>query len=141
MKQLVTCLSVACCMLVATPDIYAQPAQQQSEADSAGTGKGKNENYVRGITPGRARSLAGGVLGLISVVAGAFAVRKKGNRSTGKLAAVLGSLAVILSIIHLAGSAGAVFGSGSGKAGAIVAMVLGLTGAILGLMRMRRKEI
>ena len=50
----------------------------------------------------------------------------------------LGLVAIVLSILHLANTVGG-FGSGGGKAGAIVALVLGLIGATLIGMAMRSK--
>jgi hypothetical protein len=104
--------------------------------DSMATTPRGSSTYVTGITTGRARSLVGGVVGLMSLVIGWRAkIRsaKGHNVHTGAiLALVSGSIGIILSIVHLSNAAGAVFGSGSGKAGAIVALVLSLTGMILG---------
>lgn len=93
---------------------------------------------VRGFTAGRAKSLIGGGVALLSVILGGIAVRrsKKQTGNSGRngaiAALVLGGAGIILSVIHLITSAGAVFGSGSGKAGAIVALVLGICGMSLG---------
>jgi hypothetical protein len=57
-----------------------------------------------------------------------------------KLALALGLIAIVLSIVHLTTSAGAVFGSGSGKAGAIFGVVLGFIGMILGGMALRKNK-
>lgn len=104
---------------------------------------------VRGITAGRARSLAGGVIALISLILGWRAkVRSNPARFSGAgndgrkrtqaiIALSLGGIAILLSVIHLATSAGAVYGSGSGKAGAIVALVLALGGAALSGLALR----
>ena len=89
------------------------------------------------ITSGRARSLVGVVVGLISVVIGGLARARAcrtgaGNGRAGAIAAlVLGFIGVILSVVHLATFTGG-FGTGSGRAGAIVAIVLGLIGMSLG---------
>ena len=82
------------------------------------------------ITTGRARSLVGGVVGLISVVVGGLALARSG-RSAAIGAVMLGLLGMILSIIHLATFTGG-FGTGSGRAGAIIALVLSLIGISLG---------
>ena len=92
---------------------------------------GKDPGYVKGITAGRAVALAEGVLGLMSLIIG-WRAKARYIKPMAKLALALGTIAIILSVIHLATAAGAVFGSGSGKAGSIVALVLAVTGSILG---------
>ena len=99
--------------------------------------------YVSGITAGRARSLVGVFVGLISLVAGVRAKRRaaKGDvnlRSGATLALVLGAIGFVLSIIHMIVTAGAVFGSGSGKAGAIAGIVLNLTGMVIAALALRK---
>lgn len=105
---------------------------------------------VTGITEGRAKSLAGGVIALISLILGWRAkarsksanVGSNRNKQTQALIALsLGGIAIILSIIHLSTSAGAVFGSGSGKAGAIVTLVLALIGIALSGLALRTGSI
>ena len=102
-----------------------------------------NTSYVKGITAGRATAMAIGVLGLISlIVAWRAKLRfaKNSNSRNGVVVAfVLSLLSIVLSVIHLVTSAGAVFGSGSGKAGAIVALVLGLIGAVLSGLTLQKK--
>ena len=96
---------------------------------------------VRGITAGRARSLVGGVVSLISLVIGGLALVRNG-RAGAIVALVLGLIGIVLSVVHLGGSTGG-FGTGSGRAGAIVALVLGLIGTNLGglaLARARRRR-
>ena len=98
--------------------------------------------YVKGITPARARSLAGGVLGLLSVVIGLRAkVRRPSNAGTSgywsMTAIIMGIVSVILSVIHLALNTGD-FGTGGGKAGAIVGLLLGLIGGMLGTLAFRK---
>ncbi|WP_123846922.1 DUF6223 family protein [Chitinophaga lutea] len=107
---------------------------------------------VTGITAGRARSLVGAVIALASLVMGwRVKARSKaaghsgaGNggslRTQAIIALLLGGIAIILSVVHLGASAGAVYGSGSGKAGAIVALVLGLAGAALSGLSLRTKR-
>lgn len=100
---------------------------------------------VNGITPGRAAALVPAVLGLVSVVLGGVALARavvKPVRISGISALVLALVCVILSVLHLARATGAI-GTGSGRLGAIVALVLGITGMVLGawaLARSRRKE-
>lgn len=59
-------------------------------------------------------------------------------RSWAVRALVLGFVAIILSVVHLAGTTGG-FGTGGGKAGAIVALVLGITGAVVNVLALRSK--
>ncbi|MGF6930028.1 hypothetical protein QFZ48_005528 [Chitinophaga sp. W2I13] len=104
---------------------------------------------VSGITTGRAQALVGAIIALISLIMGWRAKARSrsthltGNRQNKPTAAIialsLGAIAIILSVVHLSTSAGAVFGSGSGKAGAIVALVLALTGATLSGLALRPK--
>jgi hypothetical protein len=118
----------------------------QMDTSSQAT-SGGNSTYVKGITPGRARALVGVACGLISLIIGWRAkVRSKagiGNKGrNGAIVALsLGAIALVLSIIHLSVSAGAVFGSGSGKAGAIFGLLLGLVGTTLGGLALRSHKI
>ena len=50
-----------------------------------------------------------------------------------------GAIAIALSIIHMAMNTGA-FGTGGGKAGAIVALLLGVGGLILSLTAIRKTK-
>jgi hypothetical protein len=95
----------------------------------------ENSTYVEGITSARARSLVGGVVGLTSVIIGwrarwRSARKTKASPGWSMSALVLGLTAMILSIVHLAANTGD-FGTGGGKAGAIVALLLGMTGVLL----------
>ncbi|HWV29010.1 MAG TPA: DUF6223 family protein [Dyadobacter sp.] len=119
------------CLLVALSFWIPEQAFAQSAGNEA-------SQPVTGITAGRARSLIGGAIALVSLIVGWRA--NKGNKRTQAIIALsLAGGAIILSIIHLNTSAGAVFGSGSGKAGAIVALVLALIGGSLGGLSFRRK--
>jgi hypothetical protein len=94
------------------------------------------------ITSGRARSLVGAVVGLISLVVGGLALARSAGRAGAIMALVLGLLGIILSVVHLSTFTGG-FGTGSGRAGAIVALVLSLIGTSLGgisLSRARRVQ-
>jgi hypothetical protein len=96
------------------------------------------------ITAGRAQSLATLALAVAAAVVGRLALaRSFGPRARGRgiAAALAGALAAALAGVH-AVSAGPI-GSGSGKLGAIVALVLGLAGAVFGglaIARSRRPE-
>jgi multidrug transporter EmrE-like cation transporter len=100
---------------------------------------------VRGITPGRAEALVPAVLGLIGIIIGFIALaRAKRNIPLGRPMAIialgLGLISIILSGLHLARATGAI-GTGSGRLGAIVALVFGLIGAVAGwraLAKLRR---
>jgi hypothetical protein len=97
-----------------------------------------------GITAGRARALAGGALGLISLIIGWRAKARSGrgtvSRRSAPIAAVLlGAACIILSIVHLVTTTGG-FGTGGGKAGAVVSLVLGLIGITLGGWALRKRN-
>jgi hypothetical protein len=116
-------------------------SQQDTAVKSTNTKNEKADTYVSGLTSARARSLVGGIIGIVSVVIG-FRVRSRRNaiqdktKIWRKVALALGVLAVVLSVIHLAGNTGA-FGTGGGKAGAIVALVLGICGMIVNGVALR----
>ena len=55
------------------------------------------------------------------------------------MALVLGLIGMVLSVVHLGSSTGG-FGTGSGRAGAIVALVLGLIGMNLGGLALARSR-
>ncbi len=110
--------------------------------DSVRSVPGETSAYVTGITPERAKSLVGGVIGLLSLVMGwRTKVRSSGgagSKRTGAIVAlVLGLMGILLSVVHLSTSVSAVFGSGSGKAGAIMGLALSLIGTTLGGLALR----
>lgn len=88
------------------------------------------------MTSGRARALVGGVVGLISLIAGGVALAR-GGRTVAMLAVVLGLIGIVLSVVHLASFTGG-FGTGSGRAGAILAIVFSLIGMGLGGLALSR---
>jgi len=102
-----------------------------------------NATYVKGITAGRARALVGVAVGLISLGIG-WRARVRWNKGIGNvrsgaiLALVLGLIGIVLSVVHLSVTAGAVFGSGSGKAGAIFAFIPNLGGIAFGGLVLRK---
>lgn len=111
--------------------------------DSAFSQNDTTTPYVTGITSARARSLVGGVVGLISLIIG-WRVRRRNadgtrSRTLAITGLVLGLIALVLSIIHLAATNGD-FGTGGGKAGAIVALILGLTGTALNGLALKLKK-
>ena len=112
-------------------------------AGNAYSQTGETDAYVTGITAARARSLVGVALGLVSLITGwrvkrRSSVGKSYRRSWAIIALVLGLVAIVLSIIHLANVNGG-FGTGGGKAGAIVALMLGIIGASLNGVALRSK--
>ncbi|NLR59379.1 hypothetical protein HGH93_14780 [Chitinophaga polysaccharea] len=135
-------LIVAGCLFTTT-QIFSQGADIVNKTGTAETKKPGlfNEGgYVKGITPARAIGLAELLLSILSIV---FAVRaRKRSSLTGKKTALtLGLLAITSSILHFATTAGAVFGSGSGKAGAILAIILSLVGIVLSGSILRRESM
>ena len=134
------------CLLVGFYLFLAEYGFSQSSKDTPKSGKDSSQPYVKGITPGRAKSLVGVALGLISLVIGwrakARSTAGKGNRGrNGAIIGIsLGIIAIVLSIIHLYTSASSAFGSGGGKAGALVAVALSLIGISLSAFVLRRHK-
>jgi hypothetical protein len=100
--------------------------------------------FLQIITLWRLASIVTAVVGLVSVVIGRQALARStgtiGSRRPKAIAAlVVGLICVALSVLHLILSAGG-FGTGSGKLGAIVAMLIGLTGTILGGLALARSR-
>ena len=144
-------LIIAFCFL-ATEKTFSQTSQDGHKSDTTVSetivsDSGSSYTYVKGITPMRARSLVGVALGLTSLVIGRRARSRAGagvetkGRNGAKVALSLGAIAIVLSIIHLNITAGAMFGSGSGKAGAIFALVLSLIGLTLSGLVLRQKKM
>lgn len=135
-------LIISCC-LFATVKTFSQtsePANNTSTTESKKSALFNEGGYVKGITPARAIGLAELLLGISSIV---FAIRAKKRSSIAgtKTALVLGLLAIVFSTVHFVSTTGAVFGSGSGKAGAILAMILSIVGIILSGSVLRRNKI
>lgn len=91
------------------------------------------------ITSGRARALVAAAVGLISLIIGAFALARSTGRVWSMGALVVGLIGTILSVVHLSTSGG--FGTGGGRAGAIVGLVLALIGMILGGLALARSHL
>jgi hypothetical protein len=125
------------------PDKAFSITGQAQQSDTTSNDSDETSPYVKGITAGRAKSLVGGVLGLISLIIGWRAkVRLANNHSAKSLAItalVLGLVAIGLSVAHLVNVTGG-FGTGGGKAGAIVALVLGVVGSTLGGLALQTKR-
>lgn len=96
------------------------------------------------ITTGRLTSIAIGILGLISLVIGRQALARSNTpmrprRPKAIATLIIGLTVVVLSVLHLSLSTGG-FGTGSGKLGSIVAMLIGLTGSGLGCLALVRSR-
>ena len=96
----------------------------------------------RGLTTGRLESILISLLGLTSLILSIRHFRSSGNSSPRKrkgimIAGLAGLICIILASVHIANSTGG-FGTGSGKAGAIVAIGLGLTAIILSGISLNR---
>lgn len=116
----------------------------QSEKPDVGEGRKENAVYVKGITPARARSLVGVVFGITSISMGLAARKrtaslKKKAQSWALTALTLGVAAIVLSVAHLISTSGG-FGTGGGKAGAIIALLLGVVGTTIATLNMRRSK-
>jgi hypothetical protein len=125
---------LSACLIVVFAVFTAEEAFSQSNGTSS---------VPTGITAGRAWALAGALFGLISLIVGWRAkVRSANGASSGRswsvTGLVLGFICIILSLVHLATTNGG-FGTGGGKAGAIVALVLGLIGISFSGMALRTK--
>ncbi|HEY8894371.1 MAG TPA: DUF6223 family protein [Niastella sp.] len=96
------------------------------------------------ITTGRLTSIAIGILGLISLVIGRQALARSNasmrpRRPKAIATLIIGLTVVALSVLHLSLSTGGI-GTGSGKLGSIVAMLIGLTGSGLGCLALVRSR-
>jgi hypothetical protein len=118
-------------------------AVQEQSVDTVRNEPGETSSYVKGLTPGRAKSLAGAVVGLVSLIIGwrarARVAGNPGARSWIIAALVFGLVAIGLGAVHLANVTGG-FGTGGGKAGAIVALLLGAAGTTLNGLALRGKK-
>ncbi|WP_276368745.1 DUF6223 family protein [Chryseolinea sp. H1M3-3] len=126
--------------LLATYTVFSQTEQK---SNVAATGSEKH-SYVTGITTARAKSLIGVAVGLSSLIIGwrakkRSAVGTRTQRHWAITALALGLVALFLGVTHLANVTGG-FGSGGGKAGAIVALFLGLIGASISWIALRSQQ-
>jgi uncharacterized protein DUF6223 len=87
---------------------------------------------------GRFGAIVAGVVGLISVAIGGWALARSAGR-IGIGALVVGLTAMVLGAWHLVRSADG-FGTGNGRAGAIVALVVALIGISLGGLALARSR-
>jgi hypothetical protein len=111
----------------------------------AGLTVSAQDNSVRNtaLTTGRLESILISLVGLISLILSIRYFRsskKAASASKRKAVLITGAAAlicIVLSGVHIANSNGG-FGTGSGKAGAIVAIALGLTAIILSAITLNR---
>jgi hypothetical protein len=96
-----------------------------------------------GLTSGRLVSILTGVAGIVGIVAGARSLKNSPARNSSRrvafMAIVIGSFCSVMSFIHFEASKGG-FGTGSGKAGAIVGFFVGLTAITLGTVSVSRRN-
>ena len=100
---------------------------------------------VTSLTPSRSAVILYAIIGLTSIVFGTLTRIRTANPATclqtrSMLAFVVGLIAMALSVQHLATAKGE-FGTGGGRLGSYVSLVLGFIGTILGtlaLVRLRR---
>jgi uncharacterized protein DUF6223 len=97
-----------------------------------------------GMTPGRAQSLGALAVGLISLILGGLALGRSGGGAGGRprratVALVVGVIGMIASVVRLATSTGGI-GTGSGRLGAIVALLVALIGTFLGGLALARSR-
>lgn len=91
---------------------------------------------VKGITTARAIAMMEALLGLTSIIIG-FRAKRRSKKYLAKTALILGLTAIVFAVAHLITVSGAVFGSGSGKAGSIIAIILAVVGCLLGWFTFR----
>jgi membrane protein CcdC involved in cytochrome C biogenesis len=99
---------------------------------------------VSGITSGRAATILPMVLGLISLII-VFTTRYNlanqyiAKRNKALTAILTGLISIVVAGIHLARASGD-FGTGSGKLGAIVALLLAGIGVVFGIIIVSRSR-
>ena len=93
--------------------------------------------YELGV--GRTVPTAAAVVGLAAVIVGGLGLVRPGARSRSAAALVLGLVAAVVGGLHAANAAGGL-GTGNGLAGALIAVVLGLTGVGLGGLALTRSR-
>jgi Family of unknown function (DUF6223) len=136
MKRYISFVLIVGLTLFVSDEVFSQVSET-----SKNNSKLFNEGgYVRGITLARAIGLVELALGLSSLII-ATRAKKRSAKKGAKTSLALGLGAVVFGVIHFFITAGAVFGSGSGKAGAIIAFIMGLIGVILAFLTLRPRNI
>jgi hypothetical protein len=104
-----------------------------------------DDNVVYGFTSGRLFSTIDAAVGLISAVIGGMSlkrsIRRIGNngQNGAMIAGVVGLIVIAYAVIHLSIFTGN-FGTGGGRAGAIIAIVMGLISMILAGITLARSR-
>jgi Family of unknown function (DUF6223) len=94
--------------------------------------------YELGV--GRTVPTAAAVVGLAAVIVGVMGLARTAARRRAVTALVLGLVAAVVGGLHAAYTAGGV-GTGNGLAGALIAVVLGLTGVVLAGLALMRSPV
>jgi hypothetical protein len=136
MKKYISFVLIIGLTLFVSDEVFSQVAKTSSN-----NSKRFNEGgYVRGITQARAIGLVELALGLSSLII-AIRAKKSAAKKSAKISLALGLVAIVFSTTHFFITAGAVFGSGSGKAGAIIAFIIGLIGIVLAFLTLRLRNM
>jgi hypothetical protein len=101
-----------------------------------------NRGPVKGITSRRAAALVGVAIGLTSVIVGWRAKKRvvdssHGARRMAIIGLILGLIAAGYSTVHIVNTVGG-FGTGGGKAGAIVGLALGCLGVLMSALALSK---
>ena len=92
---------------------------------------------VIGTGGGRTGAVVAGLVALVGVAAGGLALFRSAGRDGAIVALVTGLLGAALAVLHLLTSSGGI-GTGNGRAGAIVAVLLGVGAMALGRLALAR---
>jgi hypothetical protein len=131
---------VALLLNLAQPQVFSQATEGKTQASKNTNGQFFNDGgYVRGVTTARVIGIFELLIGISSLVC-AVRSRKPASKKLAKAGATLGWITVMVSIVHLAVTAGAIFGSGSGKAGSILAFLLGVSGSMVSWQSLRSRH-
>ncbi len=142
MNKYISTLFIIWMTFLPCENLFSQSTQSENKTEITDTKESKlfNEGgYVSGVTTARLIGLLEMALAIASIVF-AIKARKSASYKKAKNALMLGGLAIIFSIVHFATVAGAVFGSGSGKAGAILAILLSLIGITISGLVLRHNK-
>lgn len=91
---------------------------------------------VGGLGAGRLLPSLAALAGLTGMIIG-WRARNGSSQTKAIVASVLGLISLFIGVLHAANAAGG-FGTGNGLAGAIVAILLGLSGMVVGLIALVR---
>lgn len=127
-------------VLFSSETAYSHITQDERKPESITDNTTQAGNtYVSGITRGRAISITTGLLGVISLIL-SWRSKRRASRKGAKVALATSLIVISLSVVHLGTTAGAVFGSGSGKAGAIVSLIVGVASSVLSATTLRTRK-